>query len=252
MARPLVGIIGNAYLMNDQYPTHTGGAMNSDAVANVANCLPVVIPTDPRYMSVEELIETFDGFVLTGARANVHPEEYGETATKAYGDFDRARDAIVLPLVRNCVELGLPFLGVCRGFQELNVAFGGTLHQRVHEIPGYLVHKENPDDPLDVQYGPSHKVDFTPGGLLADLTGLRRVTVNSLHSQAVNTVGEELEVVATAEDGLVEAFVIKGAPGFSLGVQWHPEWRVTESPVSMAIFAAFGDACRQYRLRDIG
>ena len=110
--RPKVGIIGNSYLMNDQYPTHAGGTMNSDAVANVSGCLPLLIPTDPRFVSVEELLESFDGFLLTGGRPNVHPQEYGEDATEAHGDFDRARDAITLPLVRACVERGQTFLGI--------------------------------------------------------------------------------------------------------------------------------------------
>ena len=131
MARPIVGIIGNSHLINDQYPVHAGGQMNTDAVSEVSDCVPVIIPADPRHMSVAELLEVCDGFLLTGGRPNVHPEEYGEAATAAHGDFDRARDAIVLPLVRACVERGQPFFGVCRGFQEVNVAMGGTLYPEI-------------------------------------------------------------------------------------------------------------------------
>ena len=144
----------------------------------------------------------------------------------------------------------MPVLAVCRGFQEMNVAFGGTLHQKVHEVPGYHLHKENPDDPLDVQYGPSHDVTFEPGGALARLTGTSSATVNSLHAQGVDRLGEELVVDARADDGLVEAFVVRDAPGFNLSVQWHPEWRVRENPVSLALFRAFGEACRAYRDRE--
>ena len=134
---------------------------------------------------------------------------------------------------------------VCRGFQEMNVAFGGTLHQLVHEIPGYHTHKENSDDPLDVQYGPSHQVSFAPGGLLQKITGRSNATVNSLHSQAVDRLADGLSVEATADDGLIEGFVVKDAPAFALGVQWHPECQVHADEASTAIFRAFGDACRK-------
>jgi putative glutamine amidotransferase len=133
----------------------------------------------------------------------------------------------------------------------MNVAFGGSLHQYVHEVPGYRMHKENPDDPLDVQYSPAHGVEFAGGGLLHQITGEQWVKVNSLHSQGINRLGSGLRVEAIAEDGLVEAFTVGDAPGFTLAVQWHPEWRVTKNPVSMAIYRAFGDACRQYRVRDL-
>jgi putative glutamine amidotransferase len=145
----------------------------------------------------------------------------------------------------------MPVLAVCRGFQEMNVAFGGSLHQAVHTQPGYGMHKENPDDPLDVQYGPSHRVRFSEGGLLQRMTGRQGATVNSLHSQGVNRLGDGLEVEAAAEDGLVEAFTVAAAPGFTLAVQWHPEWKVLDDPVSTAIFRAWGDACRAYRLRGL-
>jgi putative glutamine amidotransferase len=145
----------------------------------------------------------------------------------------------------------MPLFAVCRGFQEMNVSFGGSLHQKVHEVPGYHLHKENPDDPLELQYSASHQVEFVEGGLLHRMTGKKGAAVNSLHSQAVDQVGEELEVEAWADDGLVEAFTVRNAPGFTLGVQWHPEWKVLENPVSTAIFREFGDACRAYRLRNL-
>jgi putative glutamine amidotransferase len=145
----------------------------------------------------------------------------------------------------------MPLLAICRGFQEMNVAFGGTLHQMVHRQPGFRIHKENPDDPLDVQYSPSHKVCFTPGGLLHRITGETAAMVNSLHSQGVARLADDLEAEAIADDGLVEGFTVRAAPGFTLAVQWHPEWKVLDNPVSTAIFRAFGDACRAYRLRGL-
>jgi putative glutamine amidotransferase len=249
MARPLVGIIGNAYLMNDQYPTHTGGAMNSDAVANVANCLPVVIPTDPRYMSVEELIETFDGFVLTGARANVHPEEYGETATEAYGAFDRARDAIVLPLVRDCVELGLPFLGVCRGFQDVNVAMGGSLYPEIRELPGRDNHRMPPDGTLEEKFELRHVVKVEQGGPFHDVFGATEVMTNTLHGQGIKDPGERVIIDGHAPDGTPEAIYVRDAPGFTLSVQWHPEWNAANDPVSRVLFEAFGAAVHDWAAR---
>jgi putative glutamine amidotransferase len=162
---------------------------------------------------------------------------------------DAERDVAALALIPAAIRAGMPLMAVCRGFQEMNVAFGGSLHQHVHEVPGYRMHKENPDDPLDVQYSPVHLVEFTPGGLLERITGVSSAQVNSLHSQAVNRLGEGLTVEATAEDGLVEGFSVTDAPGFTLAVQWHPEWKVTSNPVSMSLYHAFGEACRQYRSR---
>ena len=138
MSRPIVGIIGNMSLLNDSYPVHAGGTMNSAAVAQVAGCMPLLIPTDPRFVGVEELLEACHGFLLTGGRPNVHPSEYGEEETEAHGAFDRCRDAITLPLVRACVDRGQPFLGICRGFQEVNVAMGGTLHPEIRDLPGRM------------------------------------------------------------------------------------------------------------------
>ena len=151
-----------------------------------------------------------------------------------------------LPLIDKALARGTPVFAICRGFQELNVALGGTLHQRVHEVPGYHSHKENPADPLDKQYAPSHPVSLMDGGLLRKLAGAPTVMVNSLHSQAVARLARGVTVEAVADDGLVEAFQVDGAKSFALAVQWHPEWKVTQNNFSKAIFEAFGDACRDY------
>jgi putative glutamine amidotransferase len=163
--RPVVGIIGNSYMINDRYPVHSGGTMNSAAVAEVAGCLPLIIPSDPRFVQVDELLELCDGFLLTGGRPNVHPEEYGEEETPAHGFFDRGRDAVTLPLIRACVERGQPFLGICRGFQEVNVALGGTLHPEIRDLPGRLNHRMPPDGTLEEQFALRHTVSLTPGGV---------------------------------------------------------------------------------------
>lgn len=244
MARPKVGIIGNSYLINDQYPVHAGGTMNSEAVAEVAGCMPLMIPSDPRFVTVEELLETFDGFLLTGGRPNVHPAEYGEAETEAHGAFDRARDAITLPLVRACVERGQPFLGICRGFQEVNVAMGGTLYPEIRDLPGRMNHRMPPDGTLEEKFALRHPVKFSSGGVFHQLMGAKEVMTNTLHGQGIKRPGPRVVVDGHAPDGTPEAIYIKDAPGFTLSVQWHPEWDAANDPVSRPLFEAFGRAVR--------
>jgi putative glutamine amidotransferase len=244
MTRPIVGIIGNSYLLDEQYPVHAGGTMNSEAVADVADCMPLLIPSDPRFVSVDELLETFDGFVLTGGRPNVHPEEYGAVETEAYGSFDRARDAITLPLVRACVERGQPFLGLCRGFQEVNVAMGGTLYPEIRDLPGRSNHRMPPDGTLEEKFALRHCVTLKEGGVFHRVFGASEVMTNTLHGQGIERPGARIVIDGTAPDGTPEAIYVRDAPGFTLAVQWHPEWRAQHDPVSRALFGAFGKAVR--------
>ncbi|AUQ50600.1 putative gamma-glutamyl-gamma-aminobutyrate hydrolase [Phaeobacter inhibens] len=246
MTRPKVGIIGNSYLINDEYPAHAGGTMNSEAVAEVAGCMPLLIPSDPRFLSVEELLESFDGFLLTGGRPNVHPNEYGEAETDAHGAFDRARDAIALPLVRACVERGQPFLGICRGFQEVNVAMGGTLYPEIRDLPGRMNHRMPPDGTLEEKFAMRHIVELTEGGVFHRMFGAAEVMTNSLHGQGIKAPGSRIVIDGTAPDGTPEAIYVKDAPGFTLAVQWHPEWDAANDPVSRPLFTAFGDAVRDW------
>lgn len=246
MTRPIIGIIGNHHLINDQYETHAGGLMNSEAVAEVAGCLPMVIPADPRFVSVEDLLETCSGFLLTGGRPNVHPEEYGEAETEAHGTFDRARDAIVLPLIRACVARGQPFFGVCRGFQEVNVAMGGTLHPEIRDLPGRMNHRMPPDGTIEEKFELRHAVTFTEGGPFHRLFGARQVMTNTLHGQGIKRAGARIVIDGTAPDDTPEAVYIDGAPGFTLSVQWHPEYRAAQDPVSRPLFEAFGEAARAW------
>jgi len=244
--RPKVGIIGNSYLMNDQYPTHAGGTMNSEAVSRVSGCLPLLIPTDPRFVTVEELLQSFDGFLLTGGRPNVHPEEYGEDPTEAHGEFDRARDAITLPLVRACVERGQPFLGICRGFQEVNVAMGGTLYPEIRDLPGRMNHRMPPDGSIEEKFALRHPVSLAKGGIFHQLLGATEVMTNTLHGQGIKTAGARIEIEGHAPDGTPEAIYVRDAPGFTLAVQWHPEYCAAEDPVSRPLFEAFGAAARSW------
>ena len=213
------------------------------AVVDGAGCLPLLVPTLDPVLPLREVLAGLDGLLLTGAVSNIEPHHYSDESSYEGNLLDPRRDATNLPLIPLAIEMGVPVLAICRGFQEVNVAFGGTLYQKVHEQPGFMDHRENKDDPLDVQYGPGHDVALVPGGLLAGLAGDTRATVNSLHGQGVRRLGEGLVVEAQAPDGLVEAFRHDG-PAFMLAVQWHPEWKVRENAFYLATFRAFGDACR--------
>ena len=246
MSRPVVGIIGNVHLLNDQYPVHAGGSMNSTAVAVVSGCLPMLVPADPALVSAEELMEACDGFVLTGGRPNVHPEEYGEAETEAHGAFDRARDAIVLPLVRACVERGQPILGICRGFQEVNVAMGGSLYPEIRDLPGRDNHRMPPDGTLEDKFALRHEVAVSEGGPFHKVFGATRVMTNTLHGQGIKSPGPRIVIDGHAPDGTPEAIYVRDAHGFALAVQWHPEYEAAKDPVSRPLFEAFGDACRAW------
>ncbi len=244
--RPRIGIIGNQYLENGDYPVHAGGRLNSEAVAVVSGCMPLIIPSDPNFLSVAELLDTFDGFVLTGGRPNVHPAEYGEEATEAHGAFDRARDAITLPLVRECVRRGQPLLGICRGFQEVNVALGGSLHPEIRDLPGRDNHRMPPDGTLEEKFALRHKVTFTEGGPFHQLMGAQEVMTNTLHGQGIVRAGKGVVIDGHAPDGTPEALYVQDAPGLTLSVQWHPEWNAANDPVSRPLFEALGDAAREW------
>ena len=242
MARPIVGIIANSHVIEGSFPIHGVGRMSCEAVAEAADCVPLMIPADPRLVRVPELLEVCAGFVLTGGAPNVHPEEYGEAATEAHGRFDRSRDAVTLPLVRACVERGQPFFGICRGFQEVNVAMGGTLHPEIRDLPGRMNHRMLPVEALDEQYALRHPVRFAHGGAFHRLLGVEEVMTNSLHGQGIMKPGARIAIEGQTQDGTAEALVVQGAPGFTLSVQWHPEFRAAQDPVSRPLFAAFGAA----------
>jgi putative glutamine amidotransferase len=248
--RPLVGVISDRR-MQGPHPFHMVGEKYLQAVADAAGGYPVGLPSLAEGFDVPDVLDRLDGLFLTGSPSNVEPRHYLGDPSEPGTWHDPERDLAALALIPAALRAGMPLLAVCRGFQEMNVAFGGSLHQMVHQQPGYGMHKENERDPLDVQYSPSHQVSFTPGGLLERITGAPGARVNSLHSQGVDRLGDGLRVEAVAEDGLIEAFTVRDAPGFTLAVQWHPEWKVLNNPVSTAIFRAWGDACRAYRARGL-
>lgn len=245
-SRPIIGVLANSHLIGDDYWIQGGGAINLHAVRDAADGLPLIVPAIPTVFDMDELRASCDGFIFTGGRPNVHPEEYGEEETEAHGTFDRDRDRLVLPLIRACVAAGQPILGICRGFQEVNVAFGGSLYPEIRDLPGRDNHRMPPDGTLEEKFAMRHEVTFSEDGPFARVFGASKVMTNSLHGQGIKQPGERIVIDGTAPDGTPEGIYIKDAPGFALSVQWHPEWKAGEDPVSRPLYQAFGDACRAW------
>jgi putative glutamine amidotransferase len=241
---PLIGIPADRRLYGKHY-FHMVGEKYIEAVAQGANAVPVLVPALGSQIDLPSLLDACDGLLLTGSASNVEPHHYGGPASEPGTLHDPNRDATTLPLIPQAIAAGLPVLAICRGFQEMNVAYGGTLNPRLHEVPGNLDHRDDESLPLDVQYAPIHDVLLEPGGELRKIAGTDRLHVNSLHSQGVLQLGSDLAVEARAPDGVIEAFRVEHAPTFALGLQWHPEWQFAKDSFSRALFAAFGLASRQ-------
>lgn len=241
---PLIGIPADRRLYGKHY-FHMVGEKYIAAIAAGAKALPLLVPALGSEIDLPALLEACDGLLLTGSPSNIEPQHYGGPASTPGTLHDPDRDATTLPLVRKAVDAGLPVLAICRGFQEMNVAYGGTLHQRLQEVPGFMDHREDEDQPLDVQYAPAHEVLLEPGGQLQKIAGADRLKVNSLHWQGVEELGKGLKVEARAPDGVIEAFRVAESPAFSLALQWHPEWQFARDTFSSALFAAFGEASRR-------
>jgi len=255
MKRPVVGVIGSAHLAENRFPAQRVGERNLMAVADVAGALPLIFAGDPAMTDIDALLDAVDGVLLTGARANVHPTHFGVEEHPSYEPYDQRRDALALRLVQVCVERGVPLFGLCRGFQEMNVAFGGSLHPEIRELPGRMNHRMprlptgeiHPDQ--DVLYGDRHDVRLTPGGVFATLLGREVIRVNSLHGQGILEPGRRIVVEGVAEDGTIEAIRVADAPGFALGAQWHAEYNPDTNPINRALFQAFGAAVAEHSRR---
>jgi putative glutamine amidotransferase len=248
MRRPVVGVIGNAYRIEDRFATQLVGERNLRAVADVAGALPLMFAATPDITDVGALLEAVDGIVLTGARANVHPARFGTEPDSRHEPFDLHRDDLALTLSEACVARGIPLFGICRGLQEMNVAFGGSLHPEIRELPGRINHRMprletgeiHPD--TTVVFADRHDVRLIPDGVFARLLGCETIRVNSLHGQGILEPGKRVIVEGVAEDGTIEAIRIADAPGFALGVQWHAEYDPQHNPINRALFQAFGAA----------
>lgn len=245
--RPPLVLVTSCNRQLGDHPFHIAGRKYVDGV-RLAGALPLIAPPFAE-SELDGLLELADGVLFTGSPSNVHPSHFGEAVHDPSLPLDPERDAWTLPLIRKVLDRGMPMLGICRGTQETNVALGGTLHQAVQEQPGLNDHRAPKGEPAEVQYGLAHPVDVVPGGLLAQITGRASFEVNSVHGQGIKQLAPGLRVEAVAPDGLVEAFTRPDAPGFNLCVQWHPEWRAADNPVSQQLFHAFGVAVRNYRDR---
>jgi putative glutamine amidotransferase len=248
MSKPVVGVIGNAYRVENRFTTQMVGERNLRAVAEVAGALPLMFAGVPDITDMGALLDTVDGIVLTGARANVHPTRFRTEPDPRHEPYDIHRDELALALSEACVARGIPLFGICRGLQEMNVAFGGSLHPEIRELPGRMNHRmprlENGEihpDPT-VVFADRHEVTLTPDGTFARLLGCQTIRVNSLHGQGILEPGERVIVEGVAEDGTIEAIRIADAPGFALGVQWHAEYDPQRNPVNRKLFQAFGEA----------
>ena len=247
---PLVGLPSDCRQIGP-HPFQAVGEKYVRAVSDAAQCLPVLLPSLKPALALDELLDELDGLLLTGSPSNIEPHHYSDEPSFEGNLHDPARDATTLQLIPRAVAKGVPILAVCRGFQEVNVAFGGSLHQKVQEVPGLFDHRENKEAPLDDQYAAHQSLNLTAGGLLHGIAGSLQVKVNSLHQQGVRQLGRGLVVEATADDGLIEAFRLQRALAddapdpFLLAVQWHPEWKVLDNPFYLGIFQAFAAACRK-------
>lgn len=239
-SRPLVGVIAcrreveghPAHVVTDKYLS----ALRAYGLA------PVVLPVWQDAVD-GDLLAHLDGLLLTGSYSNVEPSRYGVERAPENTRDDPHRDAAALAWIPTAIQRGLPLLGICRGFQELNVAYGGTLHQAVQNMPGLFDHRE-PEADYATRYAPAHDIEVRVGGRLAVLYSESFSQVNSLHQQGIDRLGEGLTVEALAPDGLIEAISVTEAPGFALAVQWHPEWRTQQHPLYHALFEGFAAACR--------
>lgn len=251
MRKPVVGVIGNAHVIEKRIAVQMVGERNLYAVAQVADALPLMFPGLPCVTDIGALLDTVDGILLTGARANVHPRRFRMEHDPKHEPYDEGRDDMALTLTEACVAKGIPIFGICRGFQEMNVAFGGSLHPEIREIPGRMNHRmprlangEIHPDP-NVIFADRHEVALTPGGAFAQMLGRESIRVNSLHGQGILEPGPRVAIEGIAEDGTVEAIRIADAPGFALGVQWHAEYDAATNPINRTLFEAFGTALRQ-------
>lgn len=241
MSTPIVLIPADMREVGD-FATHTVGDKYARAVAEMAGATPLLLPAIPEIHDFGALFQVIDGVLLTGSLSNVHPLRYGETPDTRYEPYDKARDSVTFPLIEAIIQQDLPVLALCRGFQELNVALGGTLHPKLHELPGKLDHRKPEHPDRDVQYGPKHAVTFAPGSQFARLAGREEIMVNSIHSQGLDKIGAGVIVEGVAPDATPEAIRIDKMTNFALGVQWHPEYKPAENEFSTKLFGAFGKA----------
>ena len=246
MLQPLVGVSASRGTAESDHPVHRCSEKYLQAVVDPAGCTPIVLPAFADHPLLDTLAWRIDGLLLTGGAANVEPRHYDGSPSVEGTRHDPHRDEAMLPLIRRCIERGVPVLGLCLGIQEINVALGGSLHQRIADMEGRFDHRMRRDVDQNRRYRPAHSVRIEPGGLLHGLLDERELLVNSLHAQGLDRLGAGIRIEAVAPDGIIESISVDDTPGFVLGVQWHPEWPRPIERHNRQIFLAFGDACRAY------
>jgi putative glutamine amidotransferase len=245
--RPLICVAANAMeATHRRHLVHATGERNIHSLMRMVDCVPVLLPPVGAAMDIGELVSRVDGVVLTGGRANIEPHHYDGPAFPADEIIDPCRDALVLPLVRACIAARVPVFGICRGIQEINVALGGSLHYRIHQVSGKNDHRRprREDVTQEEVFRLNHMVKLTAGGLFQSLTGHDDMMVNSLHGQGVDRLGEGLVVEAMSLDGVIEGLRYNDDTQFIVGVQWHAEWQPEKHALSGALYTAFGEAAR--------
>ncbi len=242
-APPIVAVAADVKQI-DVYTWHAVVESYLDAVVHGSEAIPLILPSLGEAIDLDAVLARVDGVLLPGSRSNVHPSHYGAAPHVRAEPHDTRRDAVTLPLIRAALRHGVPLFAICRGMQELNVALGGSLVAEVQELPGRSDHRAPAHDDNDIRFAIRQDVEVRPGGVLADILGAGTVQVNSLHRQAIDRLAEDLAIEATAPDGTIEAVRVREAVSFALGVQWHPEYWVRIDPISMKLFAAFGQAMR--------
>jgi len=244
--RPVIAVPADMKTF-EGYRWHACAAQYLEATAHIAGAMPMIVPALGGELDYSVVLESVDGLLLTGSRSNVHPGHYGQAPTPAYEPFDEARDATALPLIRAAIERGVPMFAICRGYQELNVALGGSIITEIQEMPDRMDHRAPESTVQEERFAIRHTVAPRPGGKLAAILGDKPVMVNSLHRQAIDRLADGLDIEATAEDGTLEAVSVRDAASFALGVQWHPEYWAGSDPASRKLFEAFGTAIRDHR-----
>lgn len=242
---PLIAVAAD-YKELDGYRWHAAAETYLRAIITGLGGLPVIVPSLAGDIDVGALLDRVDGVLLPGSKSNVHPSRYGEAPSPASEPYDVKRDAMTFALIKAAVARGVPLFAICRGFQELNVALGGTLISEVQDLPGRHDHRAPVSDDQTLRFAIRQDVQVAPGSALAGIVGEGVRRVNSLHRQAIGRLGDNLAVEATAPDGTVEAVRVRNAPGFAIGVQWHPEYWVESDETSAKLFAAFGRAVRSH------
>lgn len=248
MRKPLVAVTSDVRRF-DNYTWHAAPEQYLVAAIDGAGVTPLIVPSFGEAVDLDSILDSVDGVLATGSKSNVHPHLYGAEPTTSHEPFDPARDATSLPLIRRAIERGVPLLAICRGLQELNVALGGTLATEIQELEGRMDHRAPVSDEQAKRFAIRHPIHVAPGSCLFDVMNTETVQVNSLHRQAIDRTADGLAVEAVADDGTIEAVSVKGAKGFTMGVQWHPEYWVNSDPSSRRVFEAFGEAVQAHHAK---